>query len=306
MIFVDPYGLIEIESPMKLYVLTFIFGVFILLVFFSQVLKAEEIYYLIDKATYKLQVKKSEEVIFETKIGYGLKSELSKRKKGDFLTPEGKYEITEIRPSKQYLYFIKLNYPNFNDLTYAYFRGDIDFQALRKCKEERKCHNEKIKEVLGSEIGLHGGGAFKKEREGENYHWTQGCIALNNKDLENFLKWVKPNQKVFIIDSSKPLFEILKKLAYPNIVKPSEFWEGSLYLKVNDITFWYFRIIENTKGQKYLEWKEWIRGALTQEKIALVEGGFDKALENRLKEVLIRGINQILNPFEERDVSEWR
>ncbi|MFN3406354.1 MAG: L,D-transpeptidase family protein [Caldimicrobium sp.] len=291
---------------MKSYLLGIFLEIIVLLGFFTELLKAEEIYHVIDKATYKLQVKKNEELVFETKIGYGLKSELSKRKKGDFLTPEGKYKITEIRPSKHYLYFVKLNYPNFNDISYAYYQGDIEFQDLKRCKEEKKCNDEKILRILGSEIGLHGGGAFKKEGKDTSYHWTQGCIALNNKPLEDLLKWAKPNQWVYIVDSSKPLFEILKTLVYPNIVKPRDYWEGSLFLRVDDKTFWYFKIRESFKGQRYLEWKEWVRGALTQEKIALVEGEFEKELEKKLKEVLLRGINGILNPFEERDLEEWR
>ncbi|MFN4196804.1 MAG: murein L,D-transpeptidase family protein [Caldimicrobium sp.] len=291
---------------MKSYLLIVILEVIVFLGFFTQLLKAEEIYYVIDKATYKMQVIKGDELIFETKIGYGLKSELSKRKKGDFLTPEGKYKISEIRPSEQYLYFIKLNYPNFNDISYAYYSGEIEFQDLKRCKVERKCNDDKIIKILGSEIGLHGGGAYRKEGKSENYHWTRGCIALNNKALEELLKWVKPNQWVFIVDSNKPLFEILKTLVYPNIVKPRDYWEGSLFLRVDDKTFWYFKIMESFKGQKYLEWKEWVRGSLKQEKIALVEGEFEKALEKKLKEVLIKRINLILNPFEEKDLEEWR
>lgn len=291
-------GLVEVSLLFFLFLISFLF--------FNLAL-AEDFYFLIDKGSYKLFLKREDEIIFVAKIGYGLKSFLSKSKRGDFLTPEGIYEISDIRPSQQYYYFFELNYPNFNDLSLAYFRGEITLDELKRCEKERKGISKMgAINSLGSKIGIHGGGAYKKEKGKENYHWTQGCIALDNKDLEKILKWAKPYQKVYIIDSNKPLFEVLKKLAYPKRVKPFDFWEGSLYLKVDEKTYWYFKVIEKYNAQKYLEWKEWVRGALNQRKIAAVEGKFEEMLENFLKEVLMRRINYIFDPMERQGLEEWK
>lgn len=284
----------------------FLFLIIFLFSFISPVL-AKEFYFIIDKGSYKLYFKKDEEIIFEAKIGYGLKSTLFKSKRGDFLTPEGQYEISNIRPSQQYYYFLELNYPNFNDLSLAYFRGEIALEELRRCLTLRKCAKV-VEEVatLGNEIGIHGGGACRKEKGKENCHWTKGCISLDNKELEKLLKWAKPYQKVYIIDSNKSLYEILKKIAYPKWAKPFDFWEGSLYLKVDDKTYWYFVIIEKYSGQRYLEWREWIKGALNQRKIAQIDGKFEEKLENYLKEMIIKRIQYIFDPMERRDLEEWR
>lgn len=160
--------------------------------------------------------------------------------------------------------------------------------------------------LLGSEIGIHGGGAFKREKGKENYHWTQGCISLDNKDLENLLKIINLHTKVYIVDDQKSLFEILKKLSYPKVVKPFDFWEGSLYLKIDNDTYWYFRLIEKLNGYKYLEWKEWVKGALNREKISPIAGRFEDALEKYLKELLLKNLNNIIDPLERRDFEEWK
>ncbi len=89
---------------------------------------------------------------------------------------------------------------------------------------------------------------LKKSKRDLN--WTKGCIALSNEDLKKILPLLKPGQRVFLIDSSKSLYEILKKLAYPVRVKPLEFWEGELYLKLNNETYWHFHILKKKERHK--------------------------------------------------------
>ncbi|MCD6489393.1 MAG: hypothetical protein J7K20_01520, partial [Thermodesulfobacterium sp.] len=74
-------------------------------------LKAETIV-VIDKGRKILELKEGEKVIALYEAGFGLKSYLPKEKKGDFLTPEGLYQIVDIRTSEKYKYFLELNYPN--------------------------------------------------------------------------------------------------------------------------------------------------------------------------------------------------
>jgi len=251
----------------------------LLLVFLHLKAYAEEDYYLVmDKALYKVYLKKGEQTLFEFPAGYGLKSTLYKQKKGDFLTPEGVYEIKKIRPSSNYYYFVELSYPNENDLSWAYFSLGERVNSTQ----------------LGSEIGLHGGGPFKLEKGKPNYHWTQGCIALKNEDLLTLLKYLKPLQKVYLINSSKPLYEILKKLAFPTRVKPWEIWEGELYLKLNQETYWYFFLQEKEKGGRLLLFKEWIRGRLTRTLTSLQDGSLNH--EEEFKEALLKNLHGLVVP----------
>lgn len=248
----------------------------------SYALSLEDYYLVFDKARYQLELRKEGEIIYSFEGGYGLKSLLYKIRKGDFLTPEGIYQIKAIRPSKNYFYFIEITYPNENDLSLAYFMGVL--------KEERIGNPH----LLGTEIGIHGGGPAKIEKGKRDLNWTQGCIALSNEDLKTLLKFVRPGQKVFILNSSKPLYEILKKLVYPVKVKPLEFWEGELYLKLNNETYWYFYLHEKKGGLKTLIFKEWIRGRLNKTFTSQPDGSLEN--EEEIKRGLLANLYLLIEP----------
>lgn len=272
--------------------------ILILVIFLTSGLSegSEELFLVYDKAVYQLSLRRGNVTVAEFTAGHGLRSPLPKKRRGDLTTPEGLYQITDIRPSQQYHYFIELSYPNWNDLSWAYFRGELSWSDLAK-REGRK---------LGYAIGIHGGGAFKRERGTLNFHWTQGCIALDNEDLKRLLRLIKPGLRIFIVDSQKGLFEILKKFAYPLQVIPSEFWEGALYLMIERDTFWYFRLREMKSGKRYLLWEEWKSGYQTRKEESTGEGRFGPDLEIELKTRFLQKINNILDPLEEKNIELWK
>lgn len=270
--------------------------IWIILLLANVVEGSQELYLLYDKAKYRLYLKRGEEVLMDFPAGHGLKSLLPKSKRGDFLTPEGIYKITEIRLSAQYYYFIELSYPNWNDLSWAYYRGEIDFARLKRAEGK----------TLGNAIGIHGGGSFKKEKGGLNYNWTQGCVALNNPDLERLIPFLRPGQRVYLVDSEKGLFEFLKKLAYPLKVKPLDFWEGALYFRIDEATYWYFYLKESAKGERILLWEEWHKGRLAQQLKSQGEGKFEVEKEERLKGVILQRIFAHMEPLEFIDLETWK
>ncbi len=254
---------------------------------------------LIDKAEKILKVYKNSRLIASYRVGIGLESLLPKEKRGDFLTPEGIYKIIEIRPSKQYKYFLALNYPNLNDLSFAYYKGMFNKKTfsylIKKFKKNKILHTP-----LGNGIGIHGGGAYRLEKRNSypyrNYNWTKGCIALNNKDLLKLLNQIYIKEKVIIINSKKSLFEILKKLAYPVKIKPLEFWQGELYLKLKNFTF-IFYITEYYKGIKYLTVETWYNGYLIESVKTNGLGRFeDLEKEKEFKKLLLENLANITNP----------
>ena len=269
-------------------------------------LKAETIV-VIDKGRKILELKEGEKVIALYEAGFGLKSYLPKEKKGDFLTPEGLYQIVDIRTSEKYKYFLELNYPNLNDLALAYYKGLIkkeEFIRLKKVLENFKIIKNSL---LGNKIGIHGGGAFKLEKKNgkvyKNYYWTKGCIALSNKDLIKLLKYVKIDQKVYILNSQKKLYDILKKFVYPTKVKPLEIFEGELYLKLDDYTYLNFQLSEYYQGLKKLVIKRWHRGAL-KEKIESDEAGNfpDVEKERYFKELIIKNLGNLFKPYKHLEI----
>ncbi len=267
-------------------------------------LKAE-IIVLIDKGKNLLQLREKDKVIASFEIGQGIKSYLPKEKQNDFLTPEGIYKVVEIKPSENFKYFIEINYPNLNDLAWAYYKGGVEKDKFLKWV--KMLENNKIlrNTPLGGKIGIHGGGAFKIEkREGnfyKNYYWTKGCISLEDDDLYKFLKYVKENQKVFIINSEKKFYDIIKKLVYPVRIKSFEIFEGELYLKLNEYTYLNFYIMEKYQGSKKLIIKKWIRGALKEELISDEKGEFGEK-EKYLKNLLIENLEKLLFPYKEIEI----
>lgn len=271
---------------------TYFFIVVILILNNTQAFAAENLYLVFDKALYRLEIREKEKTLQSFEAGYGLKSSLFKTKKGDFLTPEGIYEIKSIRPSQRYFYFVELSYPNENDISWAYFKGELEAESSLKVNH------------LGNDIGIHGGGPTKIVKGKRNLNWTQGCIALSNEDLKIILPLLKPGQKVFIINSSKSLYEILKKLAYPVRVNPLDFWEGELYLKLNDETYWYFRVLEKETGLKILTFKEWIKGRLNKHIISHPDGSIES--EKKLKETFFKKLHLIVEPKTLNSGYLWR
>ncbi len=277
-----------------------------LYIFQSYTLKAETII-IVDKGKRILELRKDKKIIANYEVGLGLKSPLPKEKRGDFLTPEGIYQIIDIRPSEEYKYFLELNYPNINDLSLAYYRGVISRKRfIRLFKIAKKC-KPIFNTPLGNSIGIHGGGAFKIEkRNGDTYkdhYWTKGCIALNNRDLMKLVKQVQIGQKVFILNSKKRLYDILKKFVYPVKIKPLEIFEGELYLKLNEYTYLDFYLVEHFQGLRKLIIKVWIRGALKEKIESDGEGNIlDKEKEKYFKKLLIENLENLLKPYTQLEI----
>ncbi len=276
-----------------------------LLFFLTRLSFAEEPYILFDKSTYWFFVKEGEKVLFKTMAGYGLPGHHPKEKNGDFLTPEGIYQIVSLKPSEQYVYFAEINYPNFNDLVLAYFRGRITFDDLKSYLENSKT-DSRLRRTLGNSIGIHGGGSFRRQGGKIDFNWTRGCLALDNDDLKLVLRYLKPGTKVYIINSSNSIFELIKKLAYPRIVKPLEFWEGGLYLNKDQMTKLSLTIKESADGKRWLMYEEWVDGKLTKRVVSGVDGRLPLTLEYKLKEELIKYIHTIKDPYPERIIEAWK
>ena len=265
--------------------LSFLFSILLfnfILFFSSFCLKAETsaYYIVVDKAKNLLFLKKGEKVVATYKVGTGIKSQLFKEKRGDFLTPEGFYKIVEARPSKRFEFFYLLDYPNSNDIFWAYFKGRI------------KNFNKKyIRRLLGDGIGIHGGGAFK-----QGFHWTKGCIALNHSDLLSLRDFLFVGERVFIINSQKSLYEILKKLVKPIQVIPCKIFIGELYLRSAPATYYHFVVKESFSGWKRLIVEKLVRGGRKFKIVSLPDGRFRPGLnflEESFKRMLLRNLDEI-------------
>lgn len=110
---------------------------------------------------------------------------------GDKVTPEGLYKVTGKHQGAETQYYksLGINYPNNDDV--ERFRKEIASGSLPRSAK------------IGSGIEIHGGG-------GKGVDWTDGCVALENKDMDILFRLVPPGTPVIIVGSLKSLDDITR------------------------------------------------------------------------------------------------
>ncbi len=137
---------------------------------------------LVDKFSGKCYVYKNGALKYTFPAEVGKNWVGTKRYKGDKATPEGFYTITKKKTNHQTKYYkaLLLNYPNSDDKQ----------RFSRDVREGRISRSAQI----GGMIEIHGGG-------GRGANWTDGCIALTNKDMDVIFNVVSEGTPVTIIGS---------------------------------------------------------------------------------------------------------
>lgn len=115
-----------------------------------------------------------------------------KRVKGDKATPEGMYKITKKFDGSKTKYYkaLLLDYPNDEDT--ARFKAEISNGSLP------------FSARIGSLIEIHGDG-------GRGIDWTEGCVALTNREMDLVYKIVKVGTPVTIVGSMVDFENIVKR-----------------------------------------------------------------------------------------------
>ena len=109
---------------------------------------------------------------------------------GDKATPEGVYKVVEKKSKSKTKYYkaLLINYPN-NEDQKRYDRMVKSGEISRKTG-------------IGSLIEIHGDG-------GKGVHWTDGCVALENKEMDVVFSQSTVNTPVIIVGSRLPLEDYL-------------------------------------------------------------------------------------------------
>jgi murein L,D-transpeptidase YafK len=129
-----------------------------------KVLPPEQLKIVVKKTQRKLFLFQQGELLQVYPIDLGENPKGPKIHQGDMRTPEGEYRIIEKKDrgqTKFYLAFL-LNYPN-----------QADRIRYEKAVQDRK---------LPKDIGI--GGLIEIHGEGVGIDWTKGCIALDNRHME--------------------------------------------------------------------------------------------------------------------------
>jgi len=181
---------------------------------------------VIDKATQSLVVFKGHKRLCTFPISLGLDAYSNKIKRGDCATPEGCFYITYKKPDSKYYLFMGISYPNRIDAWWAYRRKLINIFQMMKIWRAIKLKSSPITTTaLGGAIGIHGGGVFKNGIR----DWTEGCIALNDKDMLRLYNNSYIGEKVVILDSKKDFFSMILPFALP--YDPVSSYDSCLTLK---------------------------------------------------------------------------
>jgi murein L,D-transpeptidase YafK len=154
---------------------------------------------LIDSETDQLIVhrKGAAPIVFKN-IAFGAAGVKEKQRVGDDVTPRGSYRVGWIRNSNKFETFIGLTYPSLPDAERGYRRGVINLATYERIKGAHVGGRMPPQDTrLGGFIGIHGVGKGSLEIH-RLANWTAGCIAVENSQIEELARLVRPGTQVEI------------------------------------------------------------------------------------------------------------
>lgn len=156
----------------------------------------------VDRRNYKLELYDDDILIKTYKVVFGKNNSLIKTSAYDNVTPIGDYEICSIDTNSKYHKFLKINYPNEKDAAEALKQGYISEEQCKEILEVlRKNECPPSNTRLGSNIGIHGIGKydFIFKNLPFTFNWTNGSIAVSNKNIDEIYSVIKIGTPVKII-----------------------------------------------------------------------------------------------------------
>jgi len=145
---------------------------------------------IVDKYARKCYIYLNGNIKHEFDVELGRNWVGDKRQRGDMATPEGMYKVTRKfdRGRTKYYKALLIDYPNENDK--LEFKNEIEAGTLDPDAR------------IGSMIEIHGNG-------GRGIDWTEGCIAVTDKEMDTIFRIATVGTPVTIVGSMRPLREIL-------------------------------------------------------------------------------------------------
>lgn len=146
---------------------------------------------VVNKTKRKLYLLSGNRVVRIYPISLGFDPVNDKVKQGDGRTPEGKFYVCSKNPKSRFHLSLGISYPSLDDAERGLKQGLItkkEYDQIVWAIKSGKRPPWSTK--LGGAICIHGGGVA--------WNWTQGCIALNNQDIEELFKIVPTGTPVII------------------------------------------------------------------------------------------------------------
>jgi murein L,D-transpeptidase YafK len=141
-------------------------------------------YVVIDKSDYELNVYDEDGWLLAYPVVFGNKDQSDKLMEGDRKTPNGTFKIINKKVHDKWDRFMALDYPT--------------KESFAKFNERKAKGVIPPGASIGGAIGIHG--TWPREDFAVDYYqnWTQGCISMKNKHVEEFYTNIPVGAKVTI------------------------------------------------------------------------------------------------------------
>ncbi len=133
---------------------------------------------IVDKEEKMLHLIDGGKKIKSYRCDLGFNAAYQKMFAGDGATPEGRYHVTKVVHSSRYFKALLLNYPNEDD--------------KKRFAANKRSGRISQRAGIGKLIEIHGHG-------GQNKDWTDGCVALHDRDMLDILKFATVGTPVTIV-----------------------------------------------------------------------------------------------------------
>jgi len=160
---------------------------------------SNEVWVLIDDKEATLSVYRGNALVEHyAPISLGRSGAKTQRLRGSNVTPKGEFRINRFNHESKWNIFVGLDYPTpaharmaLNTGVYTQQDYDDYFDYYRRNGAPPQ------NTVLGGAIGVHGLGSADPDIH-QQFHWTEGCVALTNAQIERFSQLIGIGTRVVI------------------------------------------------------------------------------------------------------------
>ncbi len=165
----------------------------------SHSVSANEIWVDVDTKDYTLSVMQGNKVqLVFNNVSIGRYGTTWSKVTKDDKTPLGKFKIGWINQKSRFHRFFGLDYPSLENAKRALEEKKISYETWYQILDAKILGKTPPQNTqLGGHIGIHGIGQGNPDIH-NNYNWTNGCIALTNKQIDQLSQWVKTGTVVNI------------------------------------------------------------------------------------------------------------
>ncbi|PMR76953.1 hypothetical protein C1H69_04450 [Billgrantia endophytica] len=158
-----------------------------------------ELWVLVDDKEATLTVYRGNAIVERfAPVSLGRAGARPERIRGGNVTPMGEFRVNRFNMQSDWHIFIGLDYPTPSHARMALESGLYTEQDYEDYFVYYRRHGHPPQQtVLGGAIGIHGLGRADPDVHA-NYHWTQGCVAVTNAQIERLNELIDIGTRVVI------------------------------------------------------------------------------------------------------------